>query len=207
MNDPRTFLEPLAGYMMDLWWRFRNRPFTPHSLTKLHNIRTAQVLSGAKTAIEIGTYKGVTAKRLARIFDRVVTVEIDPVLHEEARKRCAGFKNITFHLGDGSKLLPEIIRSENNILFFLDGHFSGTGTGHGDEPEPALMEIDIIGRHIDKISAVVVDDFRLFGFEPGWPTKSQLVSKLETTFDQKSWTIVPLNDQLLVYRRNQQVAK
>jgi hypothetical protein len=201
MNDPKTFLEPVAGYGLDLVARLRNLPFTPHSLTKLHNLRTARKLSGAKTAVEIGSFKGVTTKRLSRLFDRVVTIEIDEGLYNEARQRCAGRRNIEFLLGDGSKLLPDILAREADMLVFLDGHFSGEGTGHGDEPEPALVELDLIAKNLARISAVVVDDFRLFGIEKGWPRKSELIAKIEQVFPQQAWAIVVLNDQMLVYRR------
>jgi predicted O-methyltransferase YrrM len=207
MNDPKTFAEPLAGYLLDLWSRIRNRPFTPHSLTKLHNLRTARILSGAKTVIEIGTYKGVTTKRLSRLFDKVVTVEIDAKLFEEAKRRCARCNNITFHLGDGSKLLPEILGRENDMLVFLDGHFSGAGTGQGDEPEPALAELDLIAAHLERVRAIVIDDFRLFGVEPGWPRKSEVLAKLESVFPQKIWDIVVLNDELAVFRRPARILK
>jgi Ribosomal RNA adenine dimethylase len=201
MNDPKTILEPIAGYALDFINRLRNKPFTPHSLTKLHNLRTTRSLSGATTVVEIGTYKGVTTRRLSRMFEKVVTIEIDEKLYNYARERCASRRNIVFHLGDGSKLLPEILAAENNILVFLDGHFSGEGTGQGDEPEPALHELDLIAANLGRISAVVVDDFRLFGVEPGWPRKSELLAKLETTFPQSDWHIIPLNDQILTYRR------
>ena len=201
MNDPKSFLEPLAGYLLDFIQRVRNLPFTPHSLTKLHNLSTARKLSSATTVLEIGTFKGVTAKRLSRLFSKVVSVEIDPDLYEQAKRRCAGRHNIELHLGDGSKLLPQILARETNLLVFLDGHFSGEGTGQGDEPEPALSELDMIARNLDHVSGVVIDDFRLFGIEPGWPKKSELLSRLEAVFPQGQWQYTPLNDQILVYRR------
>jgi predicted O-methyltransferase YrrM len=201
MNDPKSVLEPLAGYLLDILAKLRNRPFTPHSYTKLHNLRTARDLSGATTAIEIGTYKGVTTKRLSRLFDKVVTVEIDAELHRHAVARCAGRSNIEFHLGDGAALLPQIIAREKNMLLFLDGHFSGGETGQGDEPEPVLKELDLIAANLDRTSAVVIDDFRLFGVEPGWPRKSEVFRKLEAVFPEPVWTITLLNDQFLAHRR------
>lgn len=200
MNDPKSFIEPLGGYLVDVLAKLKNTPFTPHSLTKLHNLRTVRNLSGAQTVIEVGTYKGVTTKRLARIFDRVVTIEIDEALYRHAQDRCRGHDNIIFHLGDGAKLLPEIIASERDMLLFLDGHFSGGETGHGDEPEPVLAELDLIARHLDRACAVVIDDFRLFGVEPGWPRKSEVFAKLENVFPTPQWTITLMNDQFVAYR-------
>lgn len=203
MNEPKTFLEPLAGYLLDALAKLRNVPFTPHSLTKLHNLRTVRALSGATTVVEIGTYKGVTTRRLARLFDKVVTVEIDEALMTHAKARCAGRDNIEFLLGDGSLLLPEILARERNVLLFLDGHFSGGETGQGDEPEPVLKEMDTVQRHLDRVCAVVIDDFRLFGVEPGWPHKSEVFAKLESVCTEPAWTISLLNDQYVAYRRRQ----
>jgi Ribosomal RNA adenine dimethylase len=201
MNDPKTFVEPLAGYLLDLSARLRNRPFTPHSLTKLHNMKTAKKLSGSSTILEVGTYKGVTARRLSYLFDRVITIEIDEALYKQAKARCSGRNNIEFHLGDGSDLIRGIVQKENSLVIFLDGHFSGGETGLGDEPEPVLKELDLIADELDRIQAVVVDDFRLFGVERGWPTKSHLLAKLESVFVPPLWSIAVLNDQVLAYRK------
>ena len=201
MNDPKSFVEPLAGYLLDVLAKLHNRPFTPHSLTKLHNLRTVRDLSGATTVIEIGTYKGVTTRRLARLFPKVVTVEIDEALHRQAKSRCAGVRGIEFLLGDGAELLPEIIAREHDALLFLDGHFSGGETSQGEEPEPVLKELDIIARHLDHVNAAVIDDFRLFGVEKGWPRKSEVFAKLESLFPEPGWVITLLNDQFVVYRK------
>lgn len=201
MNDPKTLLEPLAGYALDLLAKLRNRPFVPHSLMKLHNFRTCRDLTGAETAVEIGSYKGITARRLSRLFKQVVTVEIDPALHEIAKARCADRPNVRLLLGDGSHLLPQIAGEVSKALLFLDGHFSGGETGIGDEPEPVLKELDLIEPHIGNFTAVVVDDFRLFGVEQGWPSKSEVMAKLEKVLPQSQWDHFVMNDQFVCVRK------
>jgi len=202
MNDPKTIIEPIGGYILDSIAKLRNQLFVPHSLTKLHNIQTCKKLSGATTAIEIGSYKGVTTKRLSYIFDKVISVEIDKKLYEISRNRCRGRKNVEVLHGDGAKLLPDIARNVNNALIFLDGHFSGGETGQGDEPEPVLKELDLILDHMKNFASVVIDDFRLFGVEAGWPYKYEVFQKLEMMFPVKNWTITVLNDQFLVIRNS-----
>lgn len=202
MNDPNTFIEPLGGYLVDLLSKLRGRPFVPHSLTKLHNIVTCRNLTRAKTIIEIGAFKGVTTRRLSYFFDNVISIEIDADLFDQARKRCAGRSNVKVILGDGSILLPEIIKNADNALLFLDGHFSGGVTGQGEEPEPVLKELDLLKCHLSNVAGVVVDDFRLFGLEPGWPKKSEVLRKLEGAFDETNWSIFVQFDQFLVVRRN-----
>lgn len=201
MNDPRSFLEPLGGYALDCLARMRNRPFVPHSLTKLHNIWSCRHLSGARTAVEVGSFKGVTTRRLSYLFDRVCSIEIDAALCAAARKRCAGRHNVELLHGDGAKVLHDIAPRVDQALIFLDGHYSGGATGHGDEPEPVLRELDIIAGHIDNFVAVVIDDFRLFGVEHGWPRKHEVLEKVERLFPGPAWTVAILNDQILVYRK------
>ncbi|MER9419187.1 hypothetical protein NKI95_25040 [Mesorhizobium sp. M0306] len=201
MNDPKSILEPIGGYALDLIAKLGNRPFVPHSLTKLHNMKTCRDMTGAMTAVEIGSYKGVTTKRMSHLFDKVISVEIDEALYHQASKRCAGRKNVELLLGDGAKLLPEIASRVNKALIFLDGHFSGGETGQGDEPEPVLKELDLIAPFIANFVAVVVDDFRLFGVEPGWPRKSEVIQKLEILLPETQWRLSVLNDQFLAVRK------
>lgn len=200
MNEPKTILEPIAGYFMDSFRKLQGVSFVPHSLTKLQNIRYCRKKAGATTAIEVGSFKGITTQRLARIFKSVESIEIDPALHKVATERCRKFSNTTIHLGDGSALLPKIAAQVNNALIFLDGHYSGSGTGIGDEPEPVLKELDSIQPNMENFVAVVIDDFRLFGVEEGWPKKSEVLSKVERIFSTPAWTICIQYDQILITR-------
>ncbi|MER9228543.1 hypothetical protein NKI39_23470 [Mesorhizobium sp. M0664] len=201
MNDPKSILEPIGGYVLDVVAKLRNRQFVPHSLTKLHNMKTCRDMTGATTAVEIGSYKGVTTKRMSYLFEKVISVEIDEELYHQASKRCAGRKNVELMLGDGAKLLPDIAAEVRTALIFLDGHFSGGITGQGDEPEPVLKELDLIQANLDHFCAVIVDDFRLFGVEPGWPRKAEVMQKLEDVLPASEWAHGVLNDQFLAVRK------
>jgi len=200
MNEARTFLEPLAGLLLDEISKVRNRPFVPHSLTKLRNLKMCRDLAGGTTAVEIGTYKGVTTKRLSRIFERVVSVEIDAELHRRARDRLAGCRNVELVHGDGVVALKDISARVSNAILFLDGHFSGGDTSFGDEPEPVLAELDSIKPNLENFAAIVIDDFRLFGVDRGWPKKSEVMAKLEAILPS-SWSIFVQNDQFIALRK------
>ena len=201
MNDPRTFVEPLAGYALDVLAKLRNRPFIPHSLTKLHNLRYCRDAARATTAVEIGSFKGITTRRLSRLFEKVVSVEIMPDLYRQAVANCAGRSNVELILGDGVQLLPEIAMRVDRAVLFLDGHFSGGETGQGDEPEPVLKELDLISASLGNFCGVVVDDFRLFGVEPGWPGKFEVMAKLEHRLPVPQWIHYVMNDQFLTIRK------
>lgn len=199
MNDAKTFLEPLAGLILDEISKVRNLPFVPHSLTKLRNIKMCRDLAKGTTAVEIGTYKGVTTKRLSRIFDHVVSVEIDADLHRQASERLKNCKNVRLVHGDGVRALADISKQVENAVLFLDGHFSGGDTGLGDEPEPVLAELDAIELHLANFVAIVIDDFRLFGVDKGLPKKSEVMAKLEAMLPA-DWRIMVLNDQFIALR-------
>lgn len=201
MNEAKTFFEPLAGLLLDELSKLRNSPFVPHSLTKLRNISTLRRLTGAKEVIEIGTYKGVTTRRLARIFKKVTSVEIDKDLYEYSRARLQGLDNVVLLLGDGKDLIWEVSRTAENAILFLDGHFSGGETGSGDKPEPILEELERIRDNIGNVAGIVIDDFRLFGVEDGWPRKSVLLDKIEQELPPTDWNHLVMNDQILCYRR------
>lgn len=201
MNEAKTFLEPLAGLLLDEMSKLRNLPFVPHSLTKMRNIVTLRKLTGAKEVIEIGTYKGVTTRRLARIFNKVTSVEIDKHLHEYAKAKLRGLNNVELLLGDGKELIRKVSSTANNAIIFLDGHFSGGETGTGDNPEPVLEELDEIRENIQNIVGILIDDFRLFGVEEGWPRKSALLEKIEHELPPSEWNHLVMNDQVLCYRK------
>ena len=63
MNNPKTFIEPIAGYIVDLTYKIFNKPFIPHSLTKLHNLKLCRDITGASTVIEIGSFWGSDIKK------------------------------------------------------------------------------------------------------------------------------------------------
>jgi hypothetical protein len=199
MNDAKTFLEPLAGLVLDEIAKFRNLPFVPHSLTKLRNLETCRKLTGATSVVEIGTYKGVTTRRLSRIFDQVVSVEIDGALHAQATERLKRHTNVRLIHADGVSALPAIAQDVRKAVLFLDGHFSGGDTGLGDEPEPILKELDAIQENLSSFVAIVIDDFRLFGVDKGWPKKSEVMAKLEASLTD-DWQIMVMNDQFVALR-------
>jgi Ribosomal RNA adenine dimethylase len=201
MNDPKTILEPIAGYLLDLGAKLRNDIFVPHSLTKLQNIARLKSRTGATTVIEVGSFKGVTTRRLSYIFSTVHSIEIDQKLFAQAQRRCAGRANVTLHNGDGKHVLREIAPNVRRCIVFLDGHFSGGDTGQGDEPEPVLAEVDLIGDNLSNFVGVVIDDFHEFGMAPGWPKKSEVLAKIERVMPEPEWLHAVMHDQFVSLRQ------
>ncbi len=198
MNTPGLLPKGLIGHVYDLFlitaFKFRN----PHSYTKYRLIKSVQKNQRATAFIEIGTYKGITAKRCSRIFDHVYTIELDEQLYNYASDYLKNHSNVHLFQGDAKIQLPTLLGEiPSDMIVFLDGHFSGSDTALGDEPEPALSLIHELGRHKDKVKAIIIDDFREFGYRD-WPAKSELLNTLEREFLQYQYDLFIHLDMVIV---------
>lgn len=98
------------------------------------------------TVLEIGTGSGYSAALLARIAQRVITLEIDPELAATARTnlRDAGIQNAEVRVADGSK------------MSVVDGRFDVISlSGSVAEIPHALLDLLKVG---GRLAAIVGDD-------------------------------------------------
>lgn len=116
--------------------------------------------------VETGTLEGSTTFACEPHFEKVYTIEVDKSLYDRVSSRYTGNK-ITFLHGDSSSvfesLLPQI---DKPSIFFLDGHWSGGGTGKGAKDCPLIEEISLISTLLTKPAIIIIDDYRLFGKSP-----------------------------------------
>ena len=127
---------------------------------------------GLTRAIETGTYKGGSARMLAWIFDEVITIELDPVLHRRAVDRLAEITAITAIQGSSRDRLAHLVDRDRPTLYWLDGHWSGGATAGVDDECPVLDELRAMAEgHPD--DCILIDDARLFLAPPPPPHKSE----------------------------------
>lgn len=142
------------------------------------------------TAVEGGTYLGGTAKKLSREFEKVYTIEKSDVMFTKAKENIRSIYNITQLLGDSREHLPKLVAEYDDILFWLDAHWSG-GDTYGEEDQcPLLQELVIIFQSAIRNYAILIDDARLFLAPPplphrlkNWPTIKQVADILPSNFD------------------------
>ena len=201
MNKQGAVLAAAAGHFVDLYHLFRFETRNPHSYSKFRQIKVLAQRSGASMLIETGTYVGNTAMRCSRVFERVITIELDADLFRQANEYLSQRKNVQCLEGDALVLLPQVLERAdvNDVMVFLDGHFSGQQTAHGDLAEPACEEIEVLAKYRHKIRAFIVDDFRCFGRDKGWPRRSELLRTVEECFGDGFEYTIHL-DQILVWR-------
>ena len=195
-----TGLRAVFDHLQDLW-RIANFSFhNPRNLTKFRQIKSVARRSGAQCLIESGTYRGTTTKRCVPEFHKIVTIEIDESLARDAKLFLKNNSNVEVVQGDVIDCLPAILEKQDmqNILVYLDGHFSGGVTGKGKADEPACDAVNLLSKYRHKLSAIIIDDFREFG-RSGLPKKSDLIIACENFFGDNTKLTVHL-DQVVVFR-------
>lgn len=130
--------------------------------------------------IETGTYHGDTVDAMKSRYRKVVSIEIDRALHEKAMERFKGDANVLLVHGDCAKELPAVLRSlSETAVFWLDGHWSGAGTGKGEMVDPVLLSLEQIGAHPVKSHAIFIDDARYFDGTEGRPHIADVLAMLK----------------------------
>jgi Ribosomal RNA adenine dimethylase len=200
MNQQNREFQAIIGHLLDLYRLSKFTFSNPHSYTKFRAIASTKEKVNAKNFIETGTYLGVTTRRCAPHFDRVYTIELDSELAKKASEFLRPKQNVKVLQGDALDILPTILSQDiDDILVFLDGHFSGGVTACGDMPEPAIEEIKILSQSKSKLAGIIIDDFRLFGTEPGFPSKSSLFKAIEEYLPEFAVTVSL--DQVIITRQ------
>lgn len=142
----------------------------PHLVRRAMLVSHARDLS-AKVFVETGTYKGGTTWSLLGVFRRIITIEVVPELAALAKERFKTHHEVTVIEGDSAAVLPDVCASlDAPCLFYLDGHYSGGITGMGESECPVIEELRVILSLVKVPFRIVIDDARLFGSDPAYPT-------------------------------------
>ena len=102
MLEIYSALKSRVGFLVDII-KFAQLGFqNPHGYTKFLLLKKIARKTGAKDFIETGTYKGITARRASRIFDKVITVELDEDLYRYSSNYLSDRKNVCVIHGDST---------------------------------------------------------------------------------------------------------
>ena len=150
--------------------------------------------------VEGGTYKGGTAKSMGEKFRKIFTIEKSDIMFEIAKENLKDTNNITLLKGDTREHLDAIIANNENILFWLDAHWSG-GDTYGEKDEcPLIEELDIIFKY-NKNYVILIDDARLFLAPPPYPhnfNNWQSLTDIMTAIPE-SWELIEFEDVIYLF--------
>ena len=84
-------------------------------------------------------------------------------MHANAAYRARHEHNVQLLVGDSASVLPGILATLHEpALFWLDAHYSGTGTTLGDRVTPISAELNAVLGHPVRGHVVLIDDAREF---------------------------------------------
>ena len=116
--------------------------------------------------IESGTHYGGTITTASQIFKSCYTIEIYDKIYNEhiVPNLIPNYQNVRFILGESYRVFEVLLDEiKEPCMFWLDGHYSGGGTGKGTLDAPVNEELDVILRKIKQPCCIAIDDVRLFG--------------------------------------------
>ncbi len=150
--------------------------------------------------VEGGTYHGGTAKKMSENFSKVLTIEKSDEMFTKAKKNLKDIPNITMLKGDTRDYLQKVLEGNNNILFWLDAHWSGGETYGQDDECPLIEELEIIFNSSNN-HVILIDDARCFLKPPplphkyeNWPTLVEIVKSIP-----ENWELVVHEDVIYIF--------
>lgn len=147
-------------------WKRDGCPIPPTHVYKSYTCIEYGKRYNIKSFIETGTYHGAMIKEVYPYFNEIYSVEIVRNLYEENVQKYKGCKKVHLYLGDCLEKLPEMISDAktNNLLFWLDGHYSGGITGKGKKEDPIYESLEIVFASMEgkRGYVILIDDARTF---------------------------------------------
>ncbi|MCW1926331.1 hypothetical protein OKA05_27500 [Luteolibacter arcticus] len=192
LNERRWILK-----YADIWrkqgWQSEPAPFF---------VRRAMILAEARAInaqvfVETGTLYGDTPWHFRHTFQNIHTIEVEPNLAQLARERFHKQPHIRVWEGDSASLLAEVCQGiEKPCVIYLDGHYSHGITGMGEDECPAISELRNIFETLRHPFRIVIDDARLFGTNPAYPS----IKAIEDFLAKNGWSaaITVENDAILI---------
>lgn len=162
-------------------WRQRHDPGPPPASVKWHTVRSYGRKHRLRILVETGTYRGDMIEAVREQFTQVYSIELSSDLARRATERFAAVPNVRIVQGDSGERLAELLpKLDVPALFWLDAHYSGGETARGQRTTPILHELELVLAAPDIGHVILIDDARLFGTDPAYPTLEQVHSHIQT---------------------------
>jgi hypothetical protein len=170
-------------------WNKNGRSSAAPYYVKQNTIKEFAAKYKSKYFIETGTLYGDMVSHAASlgIFERVYSIELSDFYFNRAKNRFR--KNLVVDLrhGDSGQVLPKLLEEINDaVIFWLDGHYSGSNTATLEDVEtPVSQELVSVLEHGKRRGighVILLDDARCFDGTKGYPVLSKLKEEIELTY-------------------------
>jgi hypothetical protein len=121
---------------------------------------------GLTAFVESGLAQGTSALWAEKLFDTVISIEIDSIGVATFRQRYPKSKVRVIEGDSAIEMVDVAIRLDKPALFWLDGHT--------DDYTPILAELAAINFSALQ-NVIMIDDWRMFGTCPAWPSKADVM--------------------------------
>lgn len=171
-------------------WRREGSQGTPPHLIKRQAVLKYAERFDCELLVETGTFMGDMVEAMRPHFERVYTVELSDELYRLAVARFRDCENVELIHGDSGKELPKLLpKLQGRTLFWLDGHFSAGATAKGEKETPISEELDSLLPRLATGDVLLIDDARLFGVDPDYPSLDTVRSWIVARAPQATMTI------------------
>jgi hypothetical protein len=151
-------------------WELKGRPSPDNHIYKKRRVYDVALKNGCTAFIETGTFFGQMVNYAKSRFDKVISIEIYEPLYYLNKIQFDKYSNVEIiHGGSEDSLDRAIKNTDGRILFWLDGHYSGEGTGLGENITPIFSELNAISFAKRNDHCILIDDARLFSGLQGYP--------------------------------------
>lgn len=141
---------------------------------------------GPKVFIETGTLRGDTIQAMLSTFDRLYTIDVNPVYAQRAQRRFAAFPKVQCLHGDSGVLLPTILEKENEpCLFWIDAHLAGTHHDNYVINAPIREELQTILNHPKAAEHVLLIDDAWYFANEDWRSVLPSIDEIEAIIRAK----------------------
>jgi hypothetical protein len=176
-------------------WKRRGSPLPPPPVVKQQILLGLARRYSLRLFVETGTSFGDMVRVMIPHFDRIWTIELGDQLYAEAQQSFREARHVELIHGDSGRelgrLLPQL---DAPALFWLDAHYSGgplrgATSARGEKDTPILEELSHILGAADTRHVVVIDDARLFGTDPAYPTLDAVAAFVTSRSPQRRMII------------------
>ncbi len=170
-----SIVETVRNRLRLLRWHTKGCPAPPPHIVKQRAIVEQAERFGIRNLVETGTFRGDMIAAMLGRFETIYSIELSEEFHRAACERFATQPHVRLVQGDSGEKLAEVVEQlDGPALFWLDGHYSGGNTAQAEIDTPIFGELATLFAQQPLRHVILIDDARLFGSDPGYPTIEQL---------------------------------